>query len=561
MEDEWLIVYMLRELTRSFPQLWVRLSDGDGEFLLVEAAKVVPKWLTPEMDGNRVWIHEGRLFIIPAEEKPSSKTRALSLSEALAVIRSLPDSLVHSTFVEAEAFYRLEKYPGQIALSIHRSLVTIPRRLAYVLHTLPRAIAPAVEAFYLRDPLAMRILSTESEKLVFQPSDLVTVSVRFTKVLFAQLKSQHFDSPPAWKSVLDPETKKLDDFASGEEERRRSRLEMGMKLTSSFEMLAANMGKSDSRVAREFGIVLEDLAEDGDQALPTDDAIKSWKDVDHDDDESWMDINYEDFERELQGKQKIAKSTSAQALGDSTAQADLRKIVSRFEAFLNDESAGLDGAEADAMDSGDDDDDEDEVDDSSEDEDKEVSFDEEEFARMMREMMGMPPTKPSQPRIANSGGHNASSKNEKDARDRDVDVDDAEDAEETEQIRKLTEQMEAELNEHRALQLDPTPKKLTTLKGKEKDTAIKPRLPAGKSSSSETTSGGDKLEESSGDDDEDGEIDIDYNLAKNLLESFKSQGGLSGPAGNILGMMGLRLPRDEDEDDGDLAEASSGSRR
>ena len=33
-EDEWLVVYLLRELTKSFPQLWVRVFDTDGEFRL-----------------------------------------------------------------------------------------------------------------------------------------------------------------------------------------------------------------------------------------------------------------------------------------------------------------------------------------------------------------------------------------------------------------------------------------------------------------------------------------------------------------------------------------------
>ena len=45
----------------------------------------------------------------------------------------------------------------------------------------------------------------------------------------------------------------------------------------------------------------------------------------------------------------------------------------------------------------------------------------------------------------------------------------------------------------------------------------------------------------------DEELDIDFNLAKNLLESFKSQGGMSGPGGNLMGMMGMQLPRDEDD--------------
>ena len=43
--------------------------------------------------------------------------------------------------------------------------------------------------------------------------------------------------------------------------------------------------------------------------------------------------------------------------------------------------------------------------------------------------------------------------------------------------------------------------------------------------------------------------DIDINLAKNLLESFKSQAGMAGPGGNLMGMMGLNMPRDEKQDD------------
>jgi len=40
---------------------------------------------------------------------------------------------------------------------------------------------------------------------------------------------------------------------------------------------------------------------------------------------------------------------------------------------------------------------------------------------------------------------------------------------------------------------------------------------------------------------------IDYNLIKNFLESFKSQGGLSGPVSNLAGRLegGWGLPRDE----------------
>ena len=44
--DEWLIVYLLRELSKEFKDTWIRIYDTDGEFLLSEAANVLPSWLS-----------------------------------------------------------------------------------------------------------------------------------------------------------------------------------------------------------------------------------------------------------------------------------------------------------------------------------------------------------------------------------------------------------------------------------------------------------------------------------------------------------------------------------
>lgn len=49
--------------------------------------------------------------------------------------------------------------------------------------------------------------------------------------------------------------------------------------------------------------------------------------------------------------------------------------------------------------------------------------------------------------------------------------------------------------------------------------------------------------------DEDAPVDIELNLVKNILESFKSQQGLPGPAGNMLNQFGIVLPRDEEEEE------------
>lgn len=521
---------MLCELSKAHPDLWVRVGDSDGEFLLVEAANVLPRWLSPEIDHYRVWIHLGKIFLIPLNSKtkdePSMRSHAeeqLSLLQAVAFLRSNTDDLVHLPAIDSEAFHRLKKYPEQIPNSIHHSLVSIPRAVAYILHALPKSIAPAVESFYLRDANSLKPILSSSTPLRFPPEDLVTVSVRFSKTLYAQLKSQRFDTPPRWESVF--RNTKNENLSSAEEQKRVERLETGMKLTCGFEMLAKDADNSKSRVVREMAIMLEDLEEDGTSVLPSDDDIKQWDQVDQDDDDSWLDINYEDFERELEGKQAQGSSKGASGFGEAQTQENLRKIVSRFEAFLNDDSAGLDGVVLDRMDVDNDDDEEEEDDD--DDQDEEVNFDEEAFSRMMREMMGFTTATPEK-------GASSKTKATEDHSDSDNDSD----AEEDRDIQDLASRMEAELKEYGTLQLDPPttsraikPKESSEKKkGKEKEQSLQ-----GRSGQSANDSGN-----------EDDEVDIDYNLAKNLLESFKSQGGMAGPAGNLMGLMGFQLPRDED---------------
>lgn len=49
-----MVVYILRELTKRHKDIWVKVGDSDGEFLLVEAAGTLPAWLEPEVADNRV---------------------------------------------------------------------------------------------------------------------------------------------------------------------------------------------------------------------------------------------------------------------------------------------------------------------------------------------------------------------------------------------------------------------------------------------------------------------------------------------------------------------------
>ncbi|MBE3047359.1 hypothetical protein IMZ48_33555, partial [Candidatus Bathyarchaeota archaeon] len=440
-EDEWLIVYIMRELSRSFPQAWVRVWDADGEFLLVEAANVVPEWLTPEMDANRSWIHDGRLYVIPPDNAASKAPRPLTLPDAVARIKADAASLYHSLLVENEALYRLEKYPGYITSTLHHTTARVPRKVAYVLHKQPKAVAPAVEKFYLRDPLSLKPLSS-ADPLTFPPEDFVTVSIRFTKVLYAQLYSQRFEPPPRWESAMEKAIGKSP-AATDAEFKTQSRAEIGMKLSCGFEMMMREAEKSNSRAIREVSLLLEDLEEDGLDSLPTDEDIQSWNDVGREDDEGWMDIDINDLEKELRGKSGDAKGDSSKSgFGDENTQADLRKMVSRFEFFMNDDTAGPEGAELDnepeeAEES-------EESDDDEGDSDEEIDFDESEYLNMMKEMMGIPlGTGPGAAERTGEGGPG----------------EDAGYDSETEEIKRMADHMESELKGHGALKLDANPAK------------------------------------------------------------------------------------------------------
>ncbi|KAJ5903014.1 hypothetical protein N7504_005397 [Penicillium tannophilum] len=501
-EDEWVVVYILRELTKRHKDIWVRVSDGDGEFLLIEAAGTLPAWLEPEVANNRVWINQGGLKIIKPKQTPGKKvTEKLSLAQARKIIQGEPDRFIKSTMIQEEAFYRLRNYPKQISENLHSAIVTIPRKVAFLLHQKPGYISPAVEAFYVRDPIALRPLrAKDASGLTFKPDDMVTVSVRFTRVGYAQVKSQEFPIPSTWAGKLPP----ID------EDKAYSRAETGMKLACGFEMLLYDPHHQDKAAVREMKLLLEDV-ETGDEELPTNEDIeKTWDK--REDDEKWLDINFEDLDRELKGKGKGKGKGKEEGgnFGDAGAQENLQRIVARFDEFLNDTSAGFDGAEFDDFetDSDVDSDDDDEL--SSDGEDKDASFNEEEFARMMKEMMGMPSASGEGPDLSTPLRN----------RIKELEAEDDEQDDELEQIQELSRQMEAELKKTGVLDLNGKQKKL---------------------SPGDDTSKGNGAEGAEDDDDE----NVNINLAKNILESLQGQAGTAGPAGNLLSMMGLHMPKDD----------------
>ncbi|KAF3906380.1 hypothetical protein ABW20_dc0104545 [Dactylellina cionopaga] len=113
-DDEWFTVFLLREISKKFSQLWIHVVDTDGEFLLIEAAHALPKWLSPEVADNRVWITNGSLRIIPRskEDRAAAKAgqlRSLGIKDALNFLEKFQKDLLHIQIVQEEAFYRISE--------------------------------------------------------------------------------------------------------------------------------------------------------------------------------------------------------------------------------------------------------------------------------------------------------------------------------------------------------------------------------------------------------------------------------------------------------------------
>ncbi|KAI4927675.1 hypothetical protein J4E85_006187 [Alternaria conjuncta] len=534
--DEWLIVYFLRELSKEFKDAWIRIYDSDGEFLLIEAANALPKWLNPEVAENRVWINSHRLLIIPLgkEEEPGPLTQA----QAIQIIDATPARPQQYMKVEKEAFHRLAGYPAAISENQHHATLPLPRKVAHILHSNPSYIAPVVEAFYLRDPISIRLIQPEKSKtpLTFPPEDFVDVSVRFTKVLYAQLLGQHWEPPAPWDAALEQLVK------SG---RPTEKAEIGIKITAGMQMLLSHSLYTSRKPTREIALLLEDL-ESGDDTLPTDAEIAGWPK--REDDEGWLNIDFSEFEKELEGKGSGAKD----AFGDKNAEENLKKMVARFNDFLADNEAGAEGVDGvlDPMD---------------------VDNDSDAGGRGWEDPEDS--DSPAENETKSRGKSKAKARNSEDEDDTDGDDDAEADAEyaeyeqafekymmlpaaekailteearalaleqdaekeEDEEIQKLSEMMEAELFSHGALNVNPKSEHkpgtglLSDSKGKGKG----------------------KLQEVAEEDEEDDDDDLldeDYNLADNMLKAFKGQAGMAGPAGNMMRAMGVQFPQDADDE-------------
>ncbi|KAM0788022.1 hypothetical protein ACM66B_006221 [Microbotryomycetes sp. NB124-2] len=252
-DDEWFIVYVLKRLSTEFNDVVINVEDEDGEFLLIEAAEVLPKWITPQNATNRVWIYQGQLHLVPLEHKsdlpfqdPSAdydieEDGYIDRAAAIAVVRDPQTSTVAAPEIQQAVWARTDGYPQAAREHHHRTLAYLPAEVALALADNENLIAEAVGAFYERGPDTLKHCHKMARFQPGPPSDAlkiknddslpetVLVPTRLTKPLYSQIVLQRFFPPKPFERV-----KWSDNVRDEDDERRRS---VGMKIACGFEML------------------------------------------------------------------------------------------------------------------------------------------------------------------------------------------------------------------------------------------------------------------------------------------------------------------------------------
>eukprot|EP01103_Thecamoeba_quadrilineata_P017224 TRINITY_DN6013_c0_g1_i1.p1 TRINITY_DN6013_c0_g1~~TRINITY_DN6013_c0_g1_i1.p1 ORF type:complete len:636 (+),score=127.49 TRINITY_DN6013_c0_g1_i1:55-1908(+) len=211
-DDEWFIVFLLYEISKKYTETIISVFDNDGEFLLIESALYLPRWIKPETSKNRVYLKNGELHVIPLPLSPSellSSPISLEISAALKILRDPSRSSKLSDEVQNAIYKRTHRSPDDFNSSFHWSRCFLPVSIAYLLQERPNLIAPATVAFYERDfdgqkalNLMKKFKPQMSQQLKVEEGEIpgegwVSTLVKFTKCLFAQLEQQPFHPPKA----------------------------------------------------------------------------------------------------------------------------------------------------------------------------------------------------------------------------------------------------------------------------------------------------------------------------------------------------------------------------
>lgn len=198
LDDEWLVVYILYRLSLQLP-VCVHVSDSDGDFLLIEAAHVIPAWLEPETAEGRLWMKNGQFVLIPRSQFDGN---SVPLPEAARYVNS-GGKMDLNRATNDTILKRVERVPEAVQKNTHRALVSIPSKLAKLVYSHPELVIVAIDGlFQAQNHGGSGKVSSTTEFAHFPLEDMVTVSVKFTRLVYAEAMQVSLDLEGSPETVL-----------------------------------------------------------------------------------------------------------------------------------------------------------------------------------------------------------------------------------------------------------------------------------------------------------------------------------------------------------------------
>ncbi|CAM9826608.1 unnamed protein product [Ascophyllum nodosum] len=207
--DEWFVCFLLFSITSTFDGLTARITDNDGEFLLIEAATAIPPLLSPANSDHRVWIRSGEVHLVMpgcmvnrARTPRTLGSGSILLPEGLSAVREGDGCTVADEGVQRLIRRRVEVYPDKAQAEMHRVRCFLPVKAALVFQDSPGLVAAAVHAYCSGDPVNKRhgvrmsrllsasihpSLGSKADRAEGAGSQFIEMRITFTRHLYAQL--------------------------------------------------------------------------------------------------------------------------------------------------------------------------------------------------------------------------------------------------------------------------------------------------------------------------------------------------------------------------------------
>lgn len=538
-DDEWFLVWLLREISARFGNLAVKVWDDDGEFLLIEAAYALPRWLSPEIADNRLWIVGGEFCCVPdgrAGGERGGVAGNVSVEQAIDVLCRCRECVVeHGRKLKGPIERKIQVYPEYARESMHRAVAILPAKVGALLVKEPQLITESVRAF-CNSSAKERVQGRRNRN--FPPDDMVPILVKFNRCSYAQLYFAPDMAPPSEAWATQTESNECDEATC-------KALMLGLKICMGFELMdnyrIEKLKQNSSQAGGRLSKYIVDLS-----------AIKTTGD-----DETWLYKPSDILDEELRiREQEVLCADEAKQRPESAVDGsnfDPDELSQRMRKFV-DTMATLEGATI---------------------RDEEIRFNEREFFRELNQIgitVGPQDAYTSEDEGSSfytNGSHSSSSAElspsasstprsggvEKGHLSMDINHDKKKHCTSDDVYggNAAYDGLETETDSDDAFYENYDEVLAQQLRGTSLDASFASKRDYLKDDSTvnQEKSNGPGYEKFAST--EDMPIDLDFNLVSNLLSSYEEQAGQSGPASNLAALLGIALPtsRDTQQDDDD----------